>query len=334
MPGLVEADDDGLYVVKFRGAGPGPEGADRRGRRRRDRPRLRPARAGDRDRRGRPAAGRRRARPGDPGAGRSASGGTNAALDFLPGALPFSPAAPVGVTPELAAEVVWLDALCAERRPHAAQPQHVDLARRPVADRPRRRALPPPRAGVARGRGGGEVPADRATTCCCRSRARSPEAGERLTPRLDPATVERIAAEVPDDWLGGDADAAARRARSTRPTSRSACATARSPPRPRRRAVPPPERASDDAFAYAIWRVVPSVERGEALNVGVVVFCRRRRFLKALVQVDEQRLRALAPDLDVAAVAAAPRRPRPRRRRRPRRRARSPRWTSPTASAS
>ncbi|WP_027008187.1 DUF3037 domain-containing protein [Conexibacter woesei] len=68
--------------------------------------------------------------------------------------------------------------------------------------------------------------------------------------------------------------------------------------------MPSPERApSDDAFAYAIWRVVPSVERGEAVNVGVVVFCRRRRFLKALVQVDEQRLRALAPDLDVAAVA-------------------------------
>ena len=67
--------------------------------------------------------------------------------------------------------------------------------------------------------------------------------------------------------------------------------------------MPSPERVSDDAFAYAIWRVVPSVERGEAVNVGVVVFCRRRRFLKALVQVDEQRLRALAPDLDVAAVA-------------------------------
>jgi len=40
-----------------------------------------------------------------------ASGGLNAGLDFLPGALPYTPAAPVGVTPELAAEVVWLDAL-------------------------------------------------------------------------------------------------------------------------------------------------------------------------------------------------------------------------------
>jgi DNA-directed RNA polymerase subunit N (RpoN/RPB10) len=60
--------------------------------------------------------------------------------------------------------------------------------------------------------------------------------------------------------------------------------------------------APDDAFQYAIWRVVPSVERGEALNVGVVVYCRRRQFLAARVLVDEARLRALSPDLDVDAI--------------------------------
>jgi hypothetical protein len=59
----------------------------------------------------------------------------------------------------------------------------------------------------------------------------------------------------------------------------------------------------DDAFQYAIWRVVPSVERGEAVNVGVVLFCRRRRFLGARILLDDGRLHALAPDLDVAAVA-------------------------------
>ncbi|HEY6760497.1 MAG TPA: DUF3037 domain-containing protein [Baekduia sp.] len=58
----------------------------------------------------------------------------------------------------------------------------------------------------------------------------------------------------------------------------------------------------DDAFQYAIWRVVPSVERGEALNVGVVVYCRRRQFLKARVQIDEDRLRAMSPDIDLDAV--------------------------------
>lgn len=58
----------------------------------------------------------------------------------------------------------------------------------------------------------------------------------------------------------------------------------------------------DDAFQYAIWRAVPSVERGESLNVGVVVYCRRRQFLAARVLVDEARLRALSPDLDVDAI--------------------------------
>jgi hypothetical protein len=61
--------------------------------------------------------------------------------------------------------------------------------------------------------------------------------------------------------------------------------------------VPPP-----DAFQYAIWRVVPDLERGEAANVGVVVYCRRRQFLAARVELDEARLRALAPSLDVAAL--------------------------------
>jgi hypothetical protein len=59
----------------------------------------------------------------------------------------------------------------------------------------------------------------------------------------------------------------------------------------------------DDAFQYAIWRVVPSVERGEAVNVGVVLFCRRRQFLGARILIDDGRLHALSPDLDVAAVA-------------------------------
>jgi DNA-directed RNA polymerase subunit N (RpoN/RPB10) len=58
----------------------------------------------------------------------------------------------------------------------------------------------------------------------------------------------------------------------------------------------------DDAFQYAIWRVVPSVERGEALNVGVVVYCRRRQFLAAKVLIDEPRLRALSPGIDIDAI--------------------------------
>jgi len=46
-------------------------------------------------------------------------------------------------------------------------------------------------------------------------------------------------------------------------------------------------------FTYLILRVVPSVERGERLNVGVVLFCRQRDYLGARVELDPARLRAL-----------------------------------------
>ena len=57
-----------------------------------------------------------------------------------------------------------------------------------------------------------------------------------------------------------------------------------------------------DPFAYALIRVVPRVERGECVNVGVVLFCRSRRFLEARLELDLGRPLALAPDLDHAAV--------------------------------
>jgi hypothetical protein len=59
-----------------------------------------------------------------------------------------------------------------------------------------------------------------------------------------------------------------------------------------------------DQFAYAILRVVPRVERGEQLNAGVVLYCRRRGFLAARMALDELRLAALAPDLDPGRVRA------------------------------
>ncbi len=55
-------------------------------------------------------------------------------------------------------------------------------------------------------------------------------------------------------------------------------------------------------FSYTILRLVPSVERGERLNVGVVLFCRQRAFLGARVALDQQRLATLAPDTPVADV--------------------------------
>jgi hypothetical protein len=60
-----------------------------------------------------------------------------------------------------------------------------------------------------------------------------------------------------------------------------------------------PELSSYD---YAAVRVVPAVEREEFLNVGVILFCRTRRFLAAAMDLDEVRLARLAPGLDIAQV--------------------------------
>jgi hypothetical protein len=108
LPGLVEADDDGLYVLKFRGAGQGPKAL------------AAEVVAGEL------ARGLGLPVPElvlvelDPALGAAepdpeiqdliaASAGINLGADFLPGALPYVPAAPPA--PELAAAVVWLDAL-------------------------------------------------------------------------------------------------------------------------------------------------------------------------------------------------------------------------------
>ena len=108
LPGIVEADDDGLYVLKFRGAGQGPK-----------------ALAAE------IVAGELARELGlpvpelvlielDPALGNAepdpeiqeliaASAGINLGVDFLPGSLPYDPSRPPEA--ELAADVVWLDAL-------------------------------------------------------------------------------------------------------------------------------------------------------------------------------------------------------------------------------
>lgn len=52
-------------------------------------------------------------------------------------------------------------------------------------------------------------------------------------------------------------------------------------------------------FEYALLRAVPRQERGEFMNVGVIVYCRDLDFLCAKTYVDGERLRALDPRLDV-----------------------------------
>ena len=65
------------------------------------------------------------------------------------------------------------------------------------------------------------------------------------------------------------------------------------------------------SFDYAIVRVVPRVERGECINAGVILFSRVQKFLAAKVALDEERLLALDPTVDLDGVrsglAAIPR---------------------------
>ncbi|GHJ39044.1 DUF3037 domain-containing protein [Streptomyces sp. TS71-3] len=58
-------------------------------------------------------------------------------------------------------------------------------------------------------------------------------------------------------------------------------------------------------FEYALLRVVPRVERGELINAGVIVYCRAHGYVAARTHLDEARLRALDPAVDLTGVRAA-----------------------------
>lgn len=60
--------------------------------------------------------------------------------------------------------------------------------------------------------------------------------------------------------------------------------------------------AAEYTYDYAIVRVVPHVDRGEQVNVGVILSCADTDFLDARIEVDERALLALDPIIDVAAV--------------------------------
>lgn len=52
-------------------------------------------------------------------------------------------------------------------------------------------------------------------------------------------------------------------------------------------------------YEYAIIRVVPRVEREEFLNVGVVVFCKKEKYLQVKYKLDGKKLQILSPELDL-----------------------------------
>lgn len=57
-----------------------------------------------------------------------------------------------------------------------------------------------------------------------------------------------------------------------------------------------------ETFQYLVLQVVPRAERDERLNAGVVLFSRRHRFLRARTRLDCERLAALDPTADGAAI--------------------------------
>ena len=57
-------------------------------------------------------------------------------------------------------------------------------------------------------------------------------------------------------------------------------------------------------YDYAVFRVVPRVEREEFVNVGVIVSCPARDFLEARIELNEQRLTAMDSSLDIESIRA------------------------------
>jgi hypothetical protein len=202
LPGLVEADDDGLYVVKFRGAGQGPralvaevivgELARRLGLRIPELVRI------EID----PRLG---AAEPDPEIQEliTASEGSNLGVDFLPGALAYTPAGAWQPDPELAADIVWLDALTTNvdrtpRNPNlllwhdrlwlidhgaALYLQHGGLDPAAHAER----QFPLIAEHVLLPRAGSILDADR-----------------RLRGRVGEGAIEQLVGLVPDEWFVGD----------------------------------------------------------------------------------------------------------------------------------
>lgn len=55
-------------------------------------------------------------------------------------------------------------------------------------------------------------------------------------------------------------------------------------------------------YEYAVIHAVPRADRGETVNLGVLLYCRERQFLAAAGELDENRLRMLYPEIDIAGI--------------------------------
>ena len=58
------------------------------------------------------------------------------------------------------------------------------------------------------------------------------------------------------------------------------------------------------AYDYAVIRIIPRVEREEFINAGVIVSCPELEFLEARIELNERRLKALDPSVDIETTHA------------------------------
>ena len=52
-------------------------------------------------------------------------------------------------------------------------------------------------------------------------------------------------------------------------------------------------------YEYAVIRVVPRVEREEFLNIGIILFCKKAKFIKVLFHLNKEKIQALSNDFDI-----------------------------------
>ncbi|WP_130493794.1 HipA family kinase [Motilibacter rhizosphaerae] len=203
LPGLVEASDEGVYVVKFRGAGQGRKAL------------VAEVVVGELARRlGLPVPDLVRVEldpglaPGEPDEEVQdllrASAGLNLGMDYLPGSFTLDPVADAGlVPPPLAARVLWLDALTLDVDRSWRNPNLLRWGSRPwLIDHGAalyfHHDWPRARAGAARAY---PVGADHVLLGLAGPLA---EADAALAPRVDRGLLDEVTALVPDEWLAGE----------------------------------------------------------------------------------------------------------------------------------
>lgn len=266
-----------------------------------------------------------------------ASPGANLGMAFLSGALGYDPAA-FPVDPRTAGRVIWFDALVGNvdrswRNPnllvHGGELWLIDHGASLVFHHHW-----PTASDAARRR----FSAD--DHVLARFRPDLAAADAELGPLVTGELLDEVLALVPDAWLppepGYDTPDALRAAYRTQLLTRAAAprqdwlpvppappepeqltplqqrlaalraerAALAAPPEPSLTEAQPPSQ-EPQVYEYAAVRVVPRVERGDAINAGVLVYSRQAGALECAVELDEARLLALDPDADVPGIRAA-----------------------------